>query len=326
MKQPKNDIRKHKAWQIQPNSVTNAKYSYTAIQENVVTVIIGAIQKHLTQEKPIQTDLFGQPQITLKSSDIGEGKNKYHVREQLIDLRKKDIEFAYTDPEDQKTRDVNTGLISSIRDIRQTDYIEVGLSVWAIPYLLYWGKGIGGTIYRQAMAINIKGIYAKRLYKLCCRWQDQGGFSMYLDELKKIFDIEKKYKASADIKRRVLEPAKKELQKKADLYFEYELNKIKSRSYNHISFKIFSQAAKKPQDNTKYIYQFVYNFICRTYPAYNSDKAMKITEKLAEDSSNLRKAYNKFIRLDDQYAKGEKNKEDVIKLTKYILKNDFSLT
>jgi hypothetical protein len=69
----------------------------------------------------------------------------------------------------------------------------------------------------------------------------------------------------------------------------------------------------------------VYNFICRTYPSYQNNKAMVLTEKLSEDSAVLRQAYQKFIKLNDEFTSGKKNKEDVIKLTKYILKTDFSL-
>ena len=87
---------------------------------------------------------------------------------------------------------------------------------------------------------------------------------------------------------------------------------------------MFSQAAGKPDENTTFWYQFVYNFICRTYPSYQNDKALRLTDQLAEQSI-LRQAYTKFTRIDDQFAKGEKKKEDVIKLTKYILKNDFNL-
>lgn len=320
----KKEITQRKVDLIQPNSVTYARYHYNATQENAVTTIVEEIQQHMTQQKPIQTDLFGHPEITLKASDIAQGNSKSYVLAQLRDLRKKDIEFAYVNQQGQ-TEDVTTGIINTVRNIRDTDYIVVEISTWAIPYLLYWGKGVGGTIYQKAIAVKLSGRYAKRLYKICCRWQDQGGTSMNLLEFRKMFKIEDKYKKIVDLKRRVLEPAKEELKKKADLYFEYELDKIQSRSYNHISFKIFSQKAPKPEENTSYWYQVVYNFITRTYPSYKNDKAMRITDELAEDSAKLREAFSKFQRLNDQYRKEEKKEEDIIKLTKYILKNDFEI-
>jgi plasmid replication initiation protein len=320
----KKEVTQRKVDLVQPNSVTYAHYHYTAVQENTVTAIVEEIQQHMTQQKPIQTDLFGHPEITLKASEIAQGNSKHYVLEQLKQLRKKDIEFAYVNQEGQ-TEDVTTGIINTVRNIRDTDFIVVEISTWAIPYLLYWGKGVGGTIYQKAIAVKLTGRYAKRLYKICCRWQDQGGTSMSLYEFRKMFKIENKYKQPSDLRKRVLNPAQKELKEKADLYFEYEINKVQSRSYNHISFKIFSQKAPKPEENTSYWYQVVYNFITRTYPAYKDDKAMNITDQLAEDSVKLREAFKKFQKLNDQYRKEEKTEEDIIKLTKHILKNDFEI-
>lgn len=322
MKDPK-DPTTDKLSLVQPNKVTNAKYDYTAVQENVLTCIIEAIQDHLTQKKPIQTDLFGHPSVKIHAGNVAKGHTKYYVLQQLRDLRKKDIDFSYTDQENQ-LREVTTGLINTFQNIKDTDLIEVEISTWAIPYLLYWGKGVGGTIFQKVLALRLKSIYAKRLYKLCCRWQDQGGFTISIAELREMFGLENKYERLTNFRYRVLNPAKDELKQKGDLYFEYELQKIKSRSYNHIAFKIFSQKTE-PNENVNEWYQFVYSFICRTYPSYQNDKAMRLTDKLAEDPSVLRQVYNKFARIDDQFTKGQKEKEDVIKLTKHILKNDFNL-
>lgn len=311
---------------VQPNKVTSAKYDYTPVQENTVTCIMEAIQNHLTQKQPIQTDLFGHPTVRLKASDLAKGNTKTYVIQQLRELRKKDIDFSYTNQEG-KTENVITGLINTVRSVNDSDYIEVEISTWAIPYLVYWGKGVGGTIFNKVTAITLKSIYSKRLYKMCCRFQDQGGFSISLDNFRSQLGLEEKYSELFDLRKRVIDVAAQELKEKANLYFEYKLDKIKSRSYNHISFKIFSKSTKNEQgdDNTNRWYQFVYNFICRTYPSYKNDKALTITDKLADNLADLRTAYKKFSKLDNDFCSGEKNGKDLIKLTKYILKTDFEI-
>jgi len=309
---------------VQPNKVTNARYDYTAVQENVLTCMIEAIQKHMTREKPIDTDLFGHPTIRINASEIAKGKNKYHVLQQLRELRKKDIDFEYTNEKGQ-TEDVTTGLISSFRNIRDTEFIDVEISTWAIPYLLYWGKGVGGTIFSKSIAVTLKSVYAKRLYKLCKRWEDRGGFPIDLSEFRKMLNLEDKLKRPSDLKRRVLDPAQTQLKKHADVYFEYSFEKVKSRSYNTIHFKILSQKFGRKSDNTDEWWRFVYLFLCRTYPNYKNDKAQRITDQLAEDHSQLRKVYHRFMQLDDELTKGKKSAEDIIKLTKTILKQDFEI-
>jgi len=309
---------------IQPNSVTCARYNYTAVQENVITTIIDKIQRYLTQNEPIQTDLFGHPEVTIKASDIAHGNSKHYVLQQLKELRKKDIEFAYVNNHGE-VEEVCTGIINTIRNIKETDYITVEISTWAIPYLVYWGKGVGGTAYQKAIAMKLRSVYAKRLYKICNRWKDKGGFDMTLDEFREMFRLENKYRLPANLKQRVLEPAKKELKEKADLYFEYELLKVKSRSYNYISFKVISSKSNNVNDNKGFWYQFVYNFLTQTYPTYKSDKAFVITEKLASDVNMLRRVYNTFLRIKEDVVKNNKTDEDLIRLTRYVLKNDYGI-
>ena len=309
---------------VQPNKFTMAKYDYSACQENVLTCILSELQAHMTNEKQIDRDLWGRPVVILSAKNIAEGNNKHYVIKQLKELRKVDISFTYT-RKDGKEEDVYTGLINTIRTVQESDRIEVEISLWAIPFLLYWGKGVGGTIFNKLTALKLRSIYAKRLYKICSKYKDRGGFVMELDELRNMLYLDGKYSALKDLRKWVLDKAQAELKESADFHFEYSLLKVHSRKYNTVKFKIISDAAPQDKDKPSTHYQFVYNFITRTYPSHNSDKSMRITEKLAESGERLREAYTKFCKLDDQYTSGKKTKEDIIRLTKHILKSDFDI-
>lgn len=309
---------------IQPNSITNARYDYTAVQENVITCIVDALQKHLNKEVLIDLDLWGNPTIRLNASEIAAGKNKFHVYKQIRELRKKEIVFEYQNA-DLEQEEVCTGLINTVRKVAYSDYINIEISKWAIPYILYWGKGIGGTVYNKSLALTLRGIYAKRMYKLCCRWEDVGGFVMSIDEFRSLFELEEKYNRIEDLKKRVLDPAKKEIQQVSPMYFDYTFKKIASRAYNTISFKIFGTKSNVQKENTSEHYQFVYRFLTITYPDTNNNQAMLITDELANDVSILHKAYKKFTRIRKDFDSEDIKKEDVIKLTKFILDEDFNI-
>lgn len=310
---------------VQPNSITNAKYDYTATQENVITCIVDALQKHINKEKPMDVNLWGDPIVRLKASEIAAGNTKHYVINQLTELRKKDIVFQYQRPDTNKQSKVTTGLINSVDSVVESDYIDIEISKWAIPYILFWGKGIGGTVYNKSLALTLRGIYAKRMYKLCCRWEDVGGFVMSIDEFRKLFEIEDKYKRIEDLKKRVLDPAKKEIQQVSSMYFDYSLKKVASRTYNTISFKIFGTKSNVQKENTSEHYQFVYRFLTITYPDTNNNQAMLITDELANDVSILHKAYKKFTRIRKDFDNDDIKKDDVIKLTKFILDEDFNI-
>lgn len=308
---------------IQPNKVTNASYSFSATEENVLTCIIGAIQGHLTKEKPIQTDLFGSPIVRIRASQVASGKNKHHVINELRKLRKKDIFYSYEDSEGKK--DVETNLISGHTNLPDTDLIDIHLAAYSVPYLVYYGKGVGGTIFSKTLALTLQGKYTKRIYKMLKRWEDKGGIPpLDIDDFRQQFQLPKSYKNPYLLKEKVLDSAKKELDQHGDITFDYSLTKVKSRSYNTLNIKIFSNKATRKDENKEQWYRFVYLFVGRTYPTYESDRAQIITDQLS-DAGQLRPAYKKFTRLDDDLSNGKKNNEDIVRLTKYILKEDFGI-
>lgn len=316
---------------IQPNRVTSAKYNYTEIEENLLILCVDAIQKHLSKEKVIDIDLFNQPMIRINYKEITANKNKSHVVKQLDQLRAKTIKYEWYNEQNKAKEEVYTGLFTAIRNIKETDFVECTISQWAIPFLCYWGniedgKDNGFTKYLKGVALTLKGEYTKRIYKLCSRWKDKGGFTMSIEKFREWLQLGESYPFLSDLKRWVLDPAKKRIKEKADLYFEYTFEKVGgSKSYNIIHFKVFSKDSQDLTGNISEWYKFVYLFLCRAYPNYKSDKAQKLADRLAQDANDLRTASEKFQRLDDEYTMGTKNDEDIIKLIKYILKTDFDL-
>jgi hypothetical protein len=306
---------------VQPNSVTNARYDFTSVQENILTWMIGAIQKHMTKEMPLACDLFGNPYFRLVCSEVAKGNTKHYVWKQLTTMRTKAFEFAYTNAQGN-TEKVNTALIGAFRSVENTDFIDVEISSWALPYLIYWGKGVGGTIFNRTIALTLKGVYAKRMYKLCKRWDDKGGFTIPLLEFRKTVQIENKYERPAEIMKYVLDPAQAELNQCADVTFQYGFVKTKGRKFDRINFKIFG--TKKTSGQFDW-YSFVYRFITKTFPSVKDNKA-RICVDMIHDTGRLQDAYNRFVKLDAELQSKEKKEDDIIRLTKHILSEDYNIS
>ena len=310
---------------VQPNRVTNARYDFSAAQENVLTLMIDAIQKHMTKEKPIQTDLFGEPIIVVDTKELGANNKSYYWRE-IDEMRKKDFEFDWVRPTDNKHIKTRGSIITTIHNVRETTLIEVTINKWAIPYLLYWGKGVGGTIFNKVTALTVKGVYAKRLYKLCKRWEDQGGFSMPLDELRAMLGIEGRYKTIGNLKLRVLDAAAKELKERADVYFSYSLDKVGgSRSYNFIHIAIHANDKNRATGKKSDMYVFVYNMLTLAYPVIKSSAARDIADHISLNNEAFERLYYRLKELKKELDTGEKEVVDVVRLIKYIIKNDYGL-
>jgi plasmid replication initiation protein len=308
---------------IQPNKVTNAKYHFSESEENLLTLMVDAIQKHMTREKSIQTDLFNQPMITIDTKELGAG-NKLHYRKALTSLRKKDISFEWTDDKG-RVIETETSLIGAIHNHKETSLIDVTIQTWAIPYLVYIGKGVGGTVFNKTIALTLRGEYTKRLYKICKRWEDRGGFSMSLKEFRETLGIVDKYPKLKDLKKRVLDTSKERMQEGADVYFNYAMDKIGgSRSYNQINFTIHGNNKRKPKQEKTDMYVFVYNMLSIAFPINKSSKAMDLCDKIADKPSEFEVLYNRLKKLKNELDLGEKDVLDVGRLIKYIIKNDYS--
>lgn len=313
---------KGKSSLVQPNKVTNARYSYTEREENILTMIVGAIQDHMTGVKPIQTDLFNQPTVTIDTNEIGE-KSKTKYWQAALSMRLKTFEFEYTN-QDNKIEDVAGVLVSTVRNVRETSLIHVTINQWAIPYLVYIGKGVGFTQMDKITALTLPGEYTKRLYKLCKRWEDKGGFAMGLDEFRSMLMLESKYPKIKDLRVRVLDKSRERMKEKSEIYFDYSLSKINgSRSYNLITFKIEGNNKKLKQSDKTEMYTFVFNMLVWTYPI-ESSRAQDMCDKLASNPNDLSLMYKKMKKLKNGYDVGDYTLVDVQKLTKFIVKEDFN--
>jgi plasmid replication initiation protein len=314
---------------VQPNKVTNAIYNYNETQENILILMIDAIQKHMTKELPIQTDLFGEPMIRINVNELGLTgyANKKRVLSYVEDLRIKSIRFEWQHPETKKQVETSTGLISAWHDYTDTPIIEITISKWAIPYLLYWGKGVGGTIFSKAIALKLPGNYTKRLYKLCKRWEDVGGFSMPLSEFREMLMLEGKYDRIIDLKKRVIEPAKKKMKEMADVYFTYSLEKVGgSRSYNFIHFAIHSNDKNREEGKKSDMYVFIYSMLSIAYPVVKSSKARDIADHLSQDNEAFEKLYFRLKGVRKDYDSGKIKHVDVVRLIKHIIKTDYGIS
>jgi plasmid replication initiation protein len=165
---------------------------------------------------------------------------------------------------------------------------------------------------------NIKPLtstHAIRIYLLCKEFEDTGWLKMTLDDFKKKFELEYKYKQIFDLKRRVLEVAKKQINENTDITIDYELEK-QGRKYTHITFKIKSKNKKKEIKEVKQV---------GTDNSFNSFR-QKILSKVDENKviildDKTYKIKNGLLYLDDKLL----NKEEALEHWNFLYKNKNNL-
>ena len=83
--------------------------------------------------------------ITVKCDDAGGKNHKSMVLREALDLAKKIFSFRWVHPKIHKTIETTGVIITTIHNIKGTNQIIININPWAIPFLVYYGVGVGGT-------------------------------------------------------------------------------------------------------------------------------------------------------------------------------------
>lgn len=176
----------------QPKTVTHASYSLTAIQEDILTLISAGLQDNastkVSQIISVQRDLFDQLCVVLDAKNFeGLMFNKNKLLAQVKELKKKEFQFCWKYDVQEKLQDFTDvkktlqfetegTIITTIHNVKNTSKIILNINPWCIPYLLYYGKNVGGTKYFKEIALGLSGKYSKRIYKMIMDWHTMGDF------------------------------------------------------------------------------------------------------------------------------------------------------
>ena len=194
---------------LQPKSVLFAKYALSEWQEDIITLIMEQLQGYMsTSLTALKYDVLGELVIRIDSSDIA-GDDKKGFIETVNKMMTLPFEFWWQSaamPEGTQKIETKGVVISTYHNYIGTSYVDLVINRWAIPFLLYYGKGVGATRYLKRTALALSGKYSKKLYKIISGYIDKGSFEYPIDRLRKEFDIPDTYSTGA-IKRSVINPA-----------------------------------------------------------------------------------------------------------------------
>jgi plasmid replication initiation protein len=305
---------------IQPNHISTARFTYTAIEKNIIYTIVDSLQNKMNKDL---NQTFTEQEIYIEMKMIEKNNNYKRIRDAVKSLSSKQIEFEINLPGTNKIHKKLTSILSGLDYEINSKYISFFIPSSAVLFFCYIGGGF--TSFQKTIAISLNSIYSKLLYELCCRFQDKGGFNTSIERFKIYLSIEHKYKQIAHLRHKVLNVAEKELKQKADYYFSYSLVKV-GRKYTEIKIKIHNNTPNKEEyyGIKEKDYISVYNFLNRYFPNYVDDKALSYSDQLAL-LGNIDIANERFKRLDDDYTLGKKKKKDIYNLLNFVILPEFGI-
>ena len=225
-------MRNEKYTVIKGNALIEGKKSFTLLEMKLLLSIIGQIKRSDKDFQRYRVNInHFQELIDMK------GKAYTHIRNVARALKSKVIEIE-TD-----TGHLITSYVSDILTYKKEGYIDFFVSPKMKPYLLQLKREF--TIYDIRNVINCKSVHSIRLYQLLKQYEKPGHRTVTLKDLKFMLGLDSdQYSRWANFKARVLETAKKELEKHSDIYFEYETKRL-GRLIDTIIFTIKRQKQRR---------------------------------------------------------------------------------
>ncbi|MBR1526304.1 MAG: replication initiation protein [Prevotella sp.] len=313
---------------LQPDNMTFGQYNVSELQDNILTLIYEQLHKHMTREQPVSCDLFEEPYVKIKCDEAGGKNNKSKVLKGARDLMNKVFNFRWVHPHIHRTMETSGIIITTIHNDVGTNFIRLNFNKWAIPFLIYYGKGVGGTFFKKSIVLKLRGDKTKRIYKIICSQADQTVYDYPIKQFRQDFEIDDK-RDNYYIKQKILVPVRDRIKESSsDVWFDFELiTKYKKDNgckpmADTIRFLIKSTKATDgtPQRARN---EFVLRWlgIALEYDGYYVEQAFNSIMQ----SPKTDEIYNRFAYWDKQITSGEKTTQHVKNSIRKLLRDDFNI-
>lgn len=226
------------------NKLLEAHYRLSLMEQKLILVMTSLIEPEDKDFKFYEVQINDLAAILhlddLKEDEKTRWGSRYERMHEIVkNLNKKTISIM------EKDGPVTMPWIASVKTYtipEKQGIVSFEFSDRLKPYLLQLKREFAS--YRLKNVMDLKSIYAIRIYRLLKQYEKIGRRRIDYQELKKILGLEEKYTIFRDFKKRVLEPAKREVET-TDIRFDYKEIR-KGRNVVALEFRIFPMTEIKP--------------------------------------------------------------------------------
>ena len=235
-----------------PSGTIAIRVDLDAIQRKFYDALLYIAKHELKENKEKKRFTIHLKDVkAILSKDDKINKNNSYYIEKLKEIKKKDAEYNILDKD--KGLKIK-GWVSLVSDLQVTEdkKAKVVSITFELPERIKWALVDPNGLYANINLVIVRGLkskYAIILYELVKDYEKVEIPEMTIDDFRKLFNIENKYSKIPDLKRRVLEPAVRELNENENVDFlvSYELKKT-GKVYTYIKFHIKPKPARVKLD------------------------------------------------------------------------------
>lgn len=228
------DITKKQSYYVVKDNalIQRTRYSLSTQQQKLLLFMISKIKPHADENTRYSMSIKEYClccDITEKS-----GTNYTNIKNSLKQLADKSMWYSYRSGREVLLRWLNRVCIN-----KNSGIIEYTFHPDMLPFLIDLKECY--TQYSLENILPLKSTFSIRLYEILRSYANLNNpvVSFSIDELRKKMGLEEnQYPRFSNFKQTVLDVAIDEIYLRTDIWAEYKLEKVNSRSYNKITFTI----------------------------------------------------------------------------------------
>ena len=220
------------------NALIEAGYRLSLNEQRIILACIAQVD---SREELLVTSKFEiHAKEFAKCFNLSEEATYSDLKEASKNLYNRSLTIYNPDPEQPELKKLETRWISSIGYIPEKGKLSLRFALDILPYL----SGLKGrfTKYELEHICNMTSTYGIRLYELLMQWKTTGKREIEIDWLKKQFELDASYDRMFDLKKRVIDPAIKDI----NTHSNYQVSWTQRKTGRKVTHLTFTFSEKQP--------------------------------------------------------------------------------
>lgn len=320
------EIKLNKARLVQSNQITRSRSEFSLLERRIVYCIIKSLQEAYREDRNSFLNGNGQYRditmsISLKSLAVC-GDKLVEVKQAAMKLKDRSVEL------DRDGIWTYVSLFNYIQYNPETQSFKLQISQMILPE--YIDLVANFTMYDFAVALHLKSIFSQRFYELCNQHRSMGRFTLTVDEIRRMFAIENKYKRTADINKHVILRAQTEIMELhntgiCDIYFTYSPSQKKGKEIIEFLFEIHTKISDSLESfNTKEACLSYIRQMLDSYSGNDRKYTNRVIRSIRDDENLTKEVAHKISSKIKEYSKSNP-KEVIGAIIRVCLSQDFHI-
>lgn len=197
-------------WVYKSNALIRSRYDWTTNVHRVVAVLISQLE--YGQER------FGHQRLYASELQAMTGSRSHSLYADMADLAEALVSLKVEVRQSQHSYS-GYNVFSDVHYVEGEGHLRARFNPNMRDFLLELKQRY--TRYQLEQVMQLSSPYAIRFYEICAMMEGIGWITLPVDELRRMFKLEDKYKRYRDLRRFVIDTAAGELAAHCDLHFTY---------------------------------------------------------------------------------------------------------